>query len=499
MKPAAWLFLVALGWTALPRTVAYAQVPQPSEQARAEARDRFDRGLRLFNDGDNAGALAEFKRAHEITGNLVTLYNMGLVYAKLGRAVEATDALDRVLAQPDSVPPESLQYARVTRNAQAAQVAQVAIDVSVEGSLIEVDGVEVARTPLAAPLRVTGGSHVVGIIASGFLPSRKEITIAGGETQSFKPDLVPMPGRLAHLAVKTHLPGAGLYVDGQRLASTPVVASIALAPGRHAVELRRYGYQTAATQVVLDEGAMGEVTLEPEGDPAALAADGAMLALDVSETQAVVSIDGRSQGAYVSPLRLVTGLHALTVERGDFEPFARDVAVESGRTTTVRVPLEPTPDYRARYVAQASARRTLAIVTMIGGAVVAGGGVGLLVYDAGQRSDGSSIRERLLAQTAMGQACHMGQDNTAYQAACADPVNAATAKVNDANSHDGYIGWPAVGVGAAAVGLGVVLLVTGDSPSKYDAPRRGQGNVSRVVPVLSPLPGGGMLGVTGLF
>jgi hypothetical protein len=44
--------------------VASAAVAQgsPTEVVRNEARSRFDRGLSLFEDGDNAGALAEFKR-----------------------------------------------------------------------------------------------------------------------------------------------------------------------------------------------------------------------------------------------------------------------------------------------------------------------------------------------------------------------------------------------------------------------------------------------------
>ena len=80
----------------------------PAQTAKGEARARFDRGLSLFEDGDNAGALAEFKRAYELIPNSLVLYNIGLVYAAMGRPVDATDTLDKVLKDPGSLSAERL-------------------------------------------------------------------------------------------------------------------------------------------------------------------------------------------------------------------------------------------------------------------------------------------------------------------------------------------------------------------------------------------------------
>src|ERR1700727_2890609 len=97
---------LTLSATLLAATVpgaALAQAPAASEAVRQEARERFDRGLRLFNDGDNPGALAEFKRAFELIPNPLVLYNIGLVYSAMGRPVEAVDALDKVIASADAL------------------------------------------------------------------------------------------------------------------------------------------------------------------------------------------------------------------------------------------------------------------------------------------------------------------------------------------------------------------------------------------------------------
>ncbi len=499
MRRGRFAALVAIATLMVP-SLSLSQVAAPSVQASDEARQRFDRGLRLFNAGDDPGALAEFKRAFELSGSVVALYNQGLVYAEMGRAVEATEVLSRVLASPGSLSPARLALARRRRDELAASVAEIALSVSVEGASVEVDGVEVAKTPLAAPLHVTSGAHVIGAIASGFEPARKEITIAGRETQSLALDLVAMQGRLAHLAVKTHLPGADVFADDHRVARTPLLASIALAPGKHRIELRREGYRTARAEVALDDGASGEMTLEPEQDPDALAWGGGQLALDASETAPVVTVDGRTLGVYTGPLRLPGGPHHLLVERGDFEPVERDVVVSPGsHGTVVRVVFEPTPDYRARYVAHAQAARTWGIVSVVGGVALAAAGAGLLVYDAGQRSDGYTARNALLAQNALGQVCDPGSES--FQQTCANPANAAGSQVNDANTRD-YAGWAAIGVGGAAVALGFALVATGGNPGRYDVPSSEPALAAsrlRVRPTGWTVRGGGGVGVVGSF
>src|SRR5580704_1908361 len=137
--------------------------PPATEATKAEARDRFDRGLKLFNDGDNPGALAEFKRAYELIPNALVLYNIGLVCAAMGRPVEAVDALDKVLASPAGVAPDRLARAQQTRDEQAHRVARITVVTNVPAA-VEIDNVVAGQTPMTSPLRVSGGVHVVGAV-----------------------------------------------------------------------------------------------------------------------------------------------------------------------------------------------------------------------------------------------------------------------------------------------------------------------------------------------
>jgi hypothetical protein len=186
-----FVLLVSLGLcVVLVGGPAGAQSPTLSPAARQEAAERFDRGLRLFNQGENAGALVEFKRTYELTGDPSTLFNIGLVYAELKRPVEAVDAFNTLLKSSAKLGPEQRQKAEKVRAEQQTFVSFVDIGTNVQ-AMIEVDGVEASHTPLSAPLRLAAGHHVVGAVAAGYAPSRKTIDIAGGETQKLSFDLVP--------------------------------------------------------------------------------------------------------------------------------------------------------------------------------------------------------------------------------------------------------------------------------------------------------------------
>src|SRR4029453_16646197 len=93
------LALLALAASTFASTRSFAQ----SEKIKTEARERFDRGLTLFNQGDDAGGLAEFQRAYDLIPHPLVLYNLGLVYSTMKRPVEASEALGKLLENPGSL------------------------------------------------------------------------------------------------------------------------------------------------------------------------------------------------------------------------------------------------------------------------------------------------------------------------------------------------------------------------------------------------------------
>jgi hypothetical protein len=443
-----------------------------ADEPRKEARERFDRGVRLFGEGNNAGALAELERANAIAPNPVALYTIALVLAAMQRPVDAVERLDRLLASPGTLGAAELERARVVREEQAARIGEIAITGAPENATLEIDGLPAGKASAVA--RVASGEHVVTVLAPGFAPLRSKVTVAGRARADVAAKLTPMEGLAAHVGVRSSVPAADVLIDGELAGKTPLPATLALRPGAHRLEVRRRGYGAVAREITLGEGATGEVDLSPPEDPAD-PFRGTLVIL-ASEPGAQLTVDGASRGV-VTLLELPAGVHRVRVEHAGFLPADRDVEVDVAGTT-VKVHLEATPEHRDAYVAHAKSQRTWGVAAVIaGGALVAGGGA-FLVYNAKVKRDRQSDLDALLAASTpdSGGRC---DPRAAAPATCATELAVADDALKSAKNKDVF-GWVPVGFGAVSLGVGVYLLVTGGP---------------RVMPWVGP--GGG--GVSGAF
>ncbi|MBN1612165.1 MAG: PEGA domain-containing protein [Polyangiaceae bacterium] len=447
---------------------AEAQPSAPSPAALEEARNRFDQGTQLFNEGNPAGALPEFQRAYELTGNHVVLFNIGLVYAAMNRSVEAVDALEKVLSNPADLTPEDVKRAVTVHAEQLRRIASVTLDTPVQGAVVEVDDVQVGKTPLGAALRMPVGTHRISVIASGFHPFRTEVTVAGGETRPVRVELVPTENRVAKVSVASQLLDAEVLVDGQLKGRTPLTAELLLEPGTHLISVRRDGYRTADTQVTLVAGSTRELALNPEPDPAALSTRGERVELIVSESDPTVVVDGLAQPGSPNVFRLLPGRHTIRVQRVGFMPVERIVTVSPGSSSTLRAVLAPTPEQREQYVRDAETRRIWSLATVGAGALVGAAG-GVFLYfntqdvDRKQRAYDAIV---YASEPHQGRRCDPFAAGTVF-AECNAELDESYEKLTDAKKLT-KVGWATAGVGAAAVVAGVVLLLTGDDPARYD-------------------------------
>jgi hypothetical protein len=450
---------------------APSRADSPAESSRKEAADRFDRGIRLVDSGDLSGGLAEFQRAYTLVPAPVVIYNVGLVYAAMNRPVEAARSLEKALKTRESLKPDVAARAAEVLRQQSEKIGQVVLAANVKEGAVEVDNLEVAQLPLPGPLDVAAGSHVIGVISRGYAPGRKEVVVPAKASVEVAIDVVPIEGLLGHIEVRSHVPAADVFVDGGRVGKTPLETSITVAPGQHTVDVRREGYTSASRTVTLQDGAQSELDLDPTMDKSLLSRNGGSLDVKASEDQAILSADGQELGLLRGPVQLPAGPHRVRVERGGFLAAERDVDVPAGDTKSLNVVFEPTPETRASYVASASGRRTLSWVVIGVGAALAAGGFTLAVVENNQLPKDQAaynLANSNLMLMSADPACNLSSALTDAQiATCRAALDDANNKVNTDQTLrlTGYI---AGGVGAATLVTGVVLLLTGDDPHKYD-------------------------------
>lgn len=143
------------------------------------------------------------------------------------------------------------------------------------------------------------------------------------------------------LMISSRTPGAMARVDGSDPGEVPVIRAVT--PGEHAVEVEAPGHSTEKIKVVAVAGRLvvAEVTLKEQ--PARITVS----APDDSE----VSVDGRPMGVtpLLRPLELSPGRHYVVVSQVGREPYARELELDRGQSTSVLANLENTTQRGVSY------------------------------------------------------------------------------------------------------------------------------------------------------
>ena len=461
---------------------------------RKEAADRFDHGLHLFNEGDNPGALLEFKRAYELSGESSILVNVGLVYVEMGRPVDAVEALDKALSQPAGIPEAQLERARRVRDEQTTRIGRLLVTTNVPAQ-VEIDNLVVGRTPMPAPIPVASGLRLLAVVAPGQVPVHQEVGIVGGQQTDLAVQLLPLQGALAHLMVRATLPGADVLVDGKLVGHTPMPASLSLPPGRHEVTLRRPGYRATPVDITLADGSTGEIAIDAAENPAEAAMVGGHIELDINQADANVSIDGVPR--FRGDLTLPAGPHRLNVAREGFQPFERELPVDQGHSKTVRVELQPTEETRTAYTHRVSAQRRNAWITIAAGAVVAGVGAYLIVQARSDQRSADDALTQLQNERTSGPCRYVPPGGEALPKGVPE---ACQARFSDANNLSDrakvmkWAGWATAGVGGATIVTGVILRLVADDMKKVTV-----ASGTQLLPFAWTQPQGGGFGLFGRF
>ena len=456
----------------------------PAAAQEAGAREHFQRGVELFDEGRPDAALAEFEAAYRIAPSYPVLFNLAQVHAQLGHAVEAADSYERYLAEGgvNIAAPRRAQAERELE-VQRGRIGVLTIEVEVEGASVSVDGSFVARTPLAEPIRVSVGDHLVEVTAGGYQAMQRRVTVAGGETLAVEFSLSETGAARGSLRLTTALRDVEISIDGEVVGRTPLEGSLSVQPGLREVRATRAGYHPFRRSVEIGMGAEAELALELEVDTAAHTSLGRLLVhapLDAS-----VYVDGVLAADPSLPLTLPVGDHELRVETPSAIASIERVQVEAEALVDARPALRYTPAARAARLADVNTTRTLGATFAIAGAVVMAAGMGITIWNEVRREELQFDERRALITTCsemrlrppdecFGPVIPVGTPLLSYADEIdqsEDEFNADVAEFNALSA----VGYTLIGVGAVGLLVSIVVLVTTPSDEEVSTIQVGLG------------------------
>lgn len=160
-----------------------------------EAELRFQRARQLFDEGDYALALVEFKRAYDLSPNYRVLFNIAQIQIQLLDYASAQLVLEKFLSDGGAEVP-AVKRAQAEGDLQMLRQRTAHLTLtSAPPAEVTIDDVAVGSTPLSAPLLVNAGQRKVVVARAGYLPFAKLVTLAGGDTQDLAVTLTPVPPR----------------------------------------------------------------------------------------------------------------------------------------------------------------------------------------------------------------------------------------------------------------------------------------------------------------
>lgn len=251
-------------------SVSHAQTPpqvpaaQPAAQTptdpTAEARVHFDRGLALFNQQNFEGALAEFRRAYDLSHRVNLLYNLGATYQSLHRYPEAATAIEEYLRRAENLPPAQRTEVQTALDQIRGFIAHVTVRVVPTDAAVTLDDEPIAQGRLAEPIPVGPGRHTISASAQGRLTGRTTFEIASGDTRNVELRLEELPAvsRATSLEVRGAPQGATVDLDGRSVVAT---APIVVTPGAHRLSVRAQGSEPWSGEVTVPEGATRVVSV----------------------------------------------------------------------------------------------------------------------------------------------------------------------------------------------------------------------------------------------
>lgn len=229
-----------------------------ADQARAAKLEQ--QGNQLYGQGRYKEAIAAYRQAFEINGDINLLYTMAISYQQLEAWQECVTTMQQFLERaPPGPKRDRAENALQNCDARIVRDQLLVVESDPPGAQVYLDdrakGV-VGSTPFRTYLRP--GPHVIWVEKSGYEPIRKEIEVQVKEP--FRLALVLQRiQNVGWLHVDSTIIDATVFIDGKNVGLTPFKEPLAYPAGRHQVVVDRDGYTRFDQHVTVEKGKVTRV------------------------------------------------------------------------------------------------------------------------------------------------------------------------------------------------------------------------------------------------
>jgi hypothetical protein len=181
----------------------------------AAARALAVEGLKLAQANNCPEALPKLERAEKLYHSAVVASRLGECYVSVGRLVEGTEVLRKVLRepQPADAPPalsKALDRAQKTLDAATPRIAALTIRIAaVQDMRVKLDGNVVPTALLDGEVPADPGEHSIEVTAPGFLKSASRLSVSEGEKRSVSLTLARDPNAVVAAPIAAPPPTSG--------------------------------------------------------------------------------------------------------------------------------------------------------------------------------------------------------------------------------------------------------------------------------------------------
>ena len=335
------------------------------------AREHFEKGQRLYEDGKYVECAQEFKLAYSEKNFPQFHFNTAACLEKSREYAEAARYYERYIEGLPNAPDKAETEQRIAVLKKEAERIKAAPETATEPPSQEVEalgeaevrglvviesepanafiyldtkeGEPFSRTPWNGPLE---GQHTIYIVKEGYKPVEKVIAPDPKKLPVFVFSLAE-EDYLGWVNIKSNVPGADIYLDQKDVGvyrKTPWQGNIE--PGRHKIWITKEGYDEFFTEIEVVRGQTHTVNAVLEGAPVG------WVNIIGNVSDATVYLDGKvlcQRGPCRKPVP--QGTHTLRVERPGFKAYDRRLEMQPQTEVTMQPRLVKAPGRTDAYIA----------------------------------------------------------------------------------------------------------------------------------------------------